>query len=716
MKKITSSLLIILLFLPALPSCRDKQVFWDFDKQSPLTASNGFTTLSLQSIRELELTEGINGKGVRTDGYTTWLDWETNEPITIKAVSGWFALESFPTDTAAFFGLRNAEEETITFCVDRFGRVMAGTGSGNNYNYVGTNGQVERFKWLHLYMEAMPEGVQLYLNGKKLESSHPIQTLLANITGIKIGCDFREKKVGMHNVTAINGIIDEFRIHTTAPGSDYAAKEFARHGSQTPRLAIPASRFAGDFSRPAYHLLPAANWTNETHGLFYHNGRYHIFNQKNASNLFLGQINWGHFSSPDLVNWTEHKPAITPEPGYDMNGIWSGHAVINDEGVPTLIYTTGGDKMGVGLSFPVNDELTEWKKYENNPVIYGQPEGYTRTDLRDQYVWKEGNTWYMIIGFGVVEKGIEKGAVLLYKSPDLKKWDFVHTMFEGNPAVDNSGMFWEMPIFFKTDGKYVLMVNKVPQRGAPARAFYWVGDFRNERFIPDNPIPRNLEVINRLLSPSLSYDKDGRLTTIAIIPDEIGSQAAYRHGWTHLYSIPRVWNLVDGKIRQTPHPALQQLRGEQKNIEATVQVDAPLVISQGTQQAEIKMHIEPGNARQYGFITHKSPDNSEYSMIYYDVDANEIVVDQRKSSLKEHIPLQVRKDKYPLDSGKPEEFHVFIDGSVVEVFINGREAFTTRIFPLHENSNQVEVFSTGGDIKVQGEWWKLNRADMKTDF
>lgn len=712
MKKYLSLILILLLNAALCPA----QLSWSFENDRPLTSNDGSAILNLHSIRETELTAGISGNGIRTDGYTTWLDWEAEKPIPFKAVSVWFALESFPTDTAAFFGIRNAEQEFVTFCVDRFGKVMTGIGNGNNYKYIPTNGQIDRFKWLHLYMEYAPAGIQFYLNGTKLETVSPVQVSCPDITGIKIGRDFREKKVGIHDVTAINGLIDEFRIYSAAPGTDYPAKEYALHGHQIPVLAIPDSRFATDFSRPAYHLLPAANWTNETHGLFYYNNRYHIFNQKNASNLFLGQINWGHFSSPDLVNWTEHKPVITPEPGYDMNGIWSGHAVINDEGIPTLIYTTGGDKLGVGLAFPANNELTEWKKFEGNPVIYGQPEGYTRTDLRDQYVWKEGNIWYMIIGFGIVDNGIEKGTVLLYKSPDMKKWDFVHTLFEGNPTVDSSGIFWEMPLFLKTAGKYVLLVNKVPQRGNPARAFYWVGDFRNERFIPDNPVPRNLEVINRLLSPSLSYDKDGRLTTIAIIPDEIGSQAAYRHGWTHLYSIPRVWNLVDGKICQTPHPALQQLRDKRKDIVATVQPNAPLLISEHTQQAEIKLRIEPGQAGQYGFITHKSPDNTEYTKIYYDAETNEIIVDQRQSSLKEHIPLQVRKDKYPLDSGKPEEFHIFIDGSVVEVFINGREAFTSRIFPLNESSNQVEVFSTGGDIKVLGELWILKRADMKTDF
>jgi beta-fructofuranosidase len=481
-------------------------------------------------------------------------------------------------------------------------------------------------------------------------------------------------------------------------------------------LAIPPVRFAGDFNRPKYHLLPAANWTNETHSLFHHDGRYHIFNQKNASNMFLGQINWGHYSSPDLVNWTEHKPALTPEPGYDPNGIWSGHAVI-DNGVPTLIYTVGGPHMGVGVATPSDKSLVEWRKDAGNPVILRQPDGFHRTDMRDQYVWKEGDTWYMIIGFGVAEEDVEKGAVLLYKSKDLREWEFLHTMFTGDPAVDDSGIFWEMPVFWKSGDKYILLVNKVPHRGVPAVALYWSGEFRDEKFVPDHPVPRKLEVVNRLLSPSVNYDRDGNVVAIAIIPDEIGSAAAYEHGWTHLYSIPRVWTIKDGVIWQTPHPALQRLRSGYGQIPATV-VDkhSPLNISSDDHQLEATVTINPRGSQRFGFYLHRAPDNSEYTKIYYDDRRGEIVVDQRHSSLKKNIPLRVRTGSYRLDLSREVEFRVFIDRSVVEVFINGRDAFTTRIFPSKESSALMDVFTADSPVEVRAEIWKMNAADIKSLF
>lgn len=713
MRKLTFLIFVVVLSLNSVCG----QQIWSFDSKNSLSSSSN-NSLILHSIRDYpELVEGIVGKGLRTDGYTTWLTANFIPNKKIKAISGCFALESFPTDTAAFYGIRSIDkEEALSLCVDKYGSVMLNIQQDGKYTYIPTTAKVNRFEWINLLLAFNKESIKVSVNGDKVLDI-PHQIISDSFNEMIIAKDFRDKKLGIHDLTAINGIVDEIKLWDEIDDNYLTKKDISILARKKPVLSIPSSRFEKDFSRPKYHLLPASNWTNETHGLFYYKGRYHIFNQKNASNLFLGQINWGHFSSSDLINWIEHKPSITPEPGYDCNGIWSGHAIIDDNKNSVLIYTAGGEKLGVGLAYPKDDNLIEWEKYENNPVIWGQPEGYTRTDLRDQYVWKEKDIWYMIIGFGVEENNIEKGAVLLYRSKDLKEWKFVHTLFEGDPEIDNSGIFWEMPVFWRHGDKYTLLVNKVPHKGVPARAMYWTGDFKNERFIPDHKIPHNLEVINRLLSPSVSYDENGLVTAIAIIPDEIESWAAYNHGWTHLYSIPRVWNFNKGVIEQSPHPSLKQLRREQVDVsENVVSKKKPFKLVDNGNQLEMKIAINPNGSKKFGFYVHKSPDNSEFTKIYYDGDTQEIVVDQRYSSLKRHIPLNIRKGKYKLDLFKSVDFHVFVDGSVVEVFINNKDAFTTRIFPKSKDSSQIELFTEDLDIKVSAKLWTLKSADMKTGF
>ena len=692
---------------------------WSFDGENPLKAVNKNDKLELKNVRnQIELTAGVIGKGLRTDGYSTSLRTEIRPNQIVSACSGWFALESFPTDTAAFFALKDRQTGTsVSVGVNRFGEIVIGEGKGNAYSYLPTGHFVKKFRWLNIALGLGSVDRGIWINGEKLKINMSVINFPANADEILIGKDFRENLLGQMDLTAINGIIDELKLSNKPFPIKEFQKEIAVLTKKVPILAIPSVRFKDDFSRPKYHLLPAANWTNETHGLIFYKGRYHIFNQKNASNLALRQINWGHFSSPDLVNWIEHKPALSPERGYDENGIWSGHIILDDKGIPMISYTAGGPKMGIALAFPKDSNLNDWIKYEQNPVIPGQPDGYSRTDLRDTYVWKEGNKWYMVVGFGVKKDAVERGALLLYSSTDLKSWNFLHTLFEGNPEIDNSGIFWEMPVFKKIDDKYVLLVNKVPHKGVPARALYWVGNFVNERFVPDNPIPENLEVINRLLSPSVTEDKDGKICAIAIIPDEISGEAAYNQGWSHLYSIPRVWNLAGGKIKQSPHPALRFLRAANSSvIDTMVGSHQSVKIYSGHQQYELVAQVTPNKSKQFGFVLHKNPDGSEYTKIYYDVDAKELVVDQRHSSAKKGIPLRIKKDALILDTSKPIEFHVFVDGSVVEIFINDQHALTTRIFPSKEQSNQAEIFAEGDSIQIKAEIWAIRPAVMNTDF
>jgi Beta-fructosidases (levanase/invertase) len=710
-----SAIVILLLNSSFLKS---QQVF-SFEGKDVLKSNNAELVFNLHCIRtQPELTLGITGNGLRTDGYSTWLDCKNERLQKLSGISGWFALESFPTDTAAFLSIKDGiANASIAVCVDRFGQLLIGYGLKNKFLYLSTNQSIEKFKWVNLAISTTKEGINFWVNGEKIIVNSPVVITPIKISELIIAKDVRDKREWMYDLTQINGIVDEIKLWNQPITDADLQPEVTKLSLKMPILAIPESRFKDDFSRPKYHLLPAANWTNETHGLIYYKNQYHIFNQKNASNLMLRQINWGHYSSPDLIHWTEHKPILRPEPGFDENGIWSGHVILNNQGIPAAFYSAGGAKFGIGMALPNDSNLLEWGKINGNPVIIGQPEGYTRTDMHDPYLWKVGDKWYMCIGFGLEKNGKQNGALLLYSSLDLKKWNFQHLLFEGNPEVDNSGVFWEMPVFQKIGEKYVLLVNKVPNKGVPARALYWVGDFVNEKFVPDNPIPKNLEVINRLLSPSVAFDKDGLLTAIAIIPDEFGGEATAKLGWTHLYSIPRVWTLKDGKILQSPHPVLKELREEKMLfLNQQVENEKPLLISSGHQQVEIEASIEPGSSKQFGFLISENPDHSEFTRIYYDTETREMVVDQAHSSLKEHIPLRTKRDKYDLDLSKPIDFHLFIDGSVIEIFVNEGDAFTTRIFPLKETSNQVKIFCEGGNINAKANVWILKPAKVKTDF
>ena len=239
----------------------------------------------------------------------------------------------------------------------------------------------------------------------------------------------------------------------------------------------------------------------------------------------------------------------------------------------------------------------------------------------------------------------------------------------------------------------------------------------NEKFVPDDPLPRRLEVINRLLSPSVAHDAEGRTTAIAIIPDLIPAELQLRRGWTHLYSIPRVWELENGAIHQRPHPALQALRTSVKTLaDKSVTPEANLPLAAG-QQLEIVATLRPNTSSRFGLWLGKNEANGEATKLLFDLRQGELVIDHTTSSREEMIRKRVEKGTLDLSPTEPIELRLFIDGSVIEGFINDRLAFTTRIFPQFESSNQVEVFAEDGTLGVDRiEVWKLRSSDNMTAF
>ena len=102
------------------------QKTWSFDGQDPLLSSDGKSLLNLYTIKEIPDLLPESKVKLRTDGYSTWMDTTTEGDV--SSLSGWFALESYPTDTAAFMGIRDMAGTSVAVCVDRYGELLLGMG------------------------------------------------------------------------------------------------------------------------------------------------------------------------------------------------------------------------------------------------------------------------------------------------------------------------------------------------------------------------------------------------------------------------------------------------------------------------------------------------------------------------------------------------------------------------------------------------------------
>ena len=674
-------------------------------------AQNGFRP-------SVDLVTGVRGKALRTDGYSTWLTGALSATPQIDSltVSAWVALETYPVKTASIWASYDpSAQRGLALSIDPFGRIVVEVSVTNQLQTLVSERAIPHWQWQHIVasINTQQGRVSLFVNGGVWQQfSIPKGALTWATTAVNIGKSPATEKSGLFDLNVLNGLLDEIIILKRPLSATQVATTYAQQKpATTPDLHTPASRFVGDYQRPLYHPIPASNWANESHGFIYHKGVYHLFYQKNGNGPYFSNQNWGHLQSLDLVTWTEKPVALWPSPNsFDKVGIWSGHLVLNTAGQPSILYTgVDGVKAGIGLATS-DDSLLVWQKSPADPVISGSPATFPNRDFRDPYLFQENGSWYMIVGSGLVSP--EAGTVFLYKSTDLTNWTLKGPLFIGDPINDQSGTFWEMPVFWKFGNQYVLLVNKIPQSGTPARAFYWVGQFSNDVFKPNTLLPQYLEVNNILLSPSVNTDASGTVTAIGIIPDNLSPEIQYQKGYANLFSIPRTWSLSNGRLVQRPHPALEKLRGQENRFTTLTLTESGsnyLGALKGW-QLELQATVQPGpDTQQFGFIVGKSANNAEYTKIYYDYTYKQLVVDRTHSSTATNVPRDIQPEFYNLAVNQDAEWRVFIDGSVVEVFLNGDAVVSTRIFPGSSSSNAVDVFVKGGNaILKSGQAWTMN--------
>jgi hypothetical protein len=134
-------------------------------------------------------------------------------------------------------------------------------------------------------------------------------------------------------------------------------------------------------------------------------------------------------------------------------------------------------------------------------------------------------------------------------------------------------------------------------------------------------------------------------------------------------------------------------------------------------QLEIRATFDPGEAEQWGLEVGTDSAGQETTRIYYDQAEQAIKVDLRESTLSTNVNNKaLHTASYPHESGAPMTIHVFMDHSILDVFVDDRKAFSTRIYPSLKSSQGVEMFAQGGAATVeQVDVWRLGSDEPFPD-
>ena len=663
---------------------------------------------------------GLDGEALRFDGYSNYvkaslpagLNTETlTMSVTLAAETYPMmqvdAAEDTPTYATICGNLDEAAKKGFALQLSSQGDLrlkVAVNYSGGYIVSIDGSKKLPRGQWnrIDMVFDKGSNKCELFLNGESIASKGVNRCdLLADGGDFYIGKDATEKKSGPFLLNTFCGAIDDIAISNTA----------ATPAAYTPQVAdfnYPAERYAGNLWRPQFHAMPSGSWTNESHGLTYSGGRWHVFFQKNANGPYMSRLHWGHISSENLYEWTEEPIAIYPGESFDIKGCWSG-CVYEDGSNHTILYTAvDNGKACIAQAKSADNALVGWDG--KKVVIDGTPSGFA--DFRDPYYFEANGNKYIIVGTG--KNNI--GCCTLHKL-NGSTWSNDGTIFFQGTSQSQHGTFWEMPnVTPMGNGKWLFTCTPLGT-GSGVRTLCWVGTIGTDgKFVPDGGIAgmQLLEMngISRdgygLLSPSI-YPSGDKTLLLGIVPDKLADTENYKMGWAHNFSLPREISVAsDGSLVQKPYSGLTGLR-----TSTTVTIDQTFSGAQSLspvsgRQIELLGEFTVGSGA-CGFHFLKKGDKQ--ATLSYDPSTGLLTLDYTtlarvsndNGSWSAKLPKKVI-------TGETLKLDVFFDGSIADIFVNDTWAFSVRIFPTDADAVEAEVFSeSSASVKVSA--WTLDAQD-----
>ena len=469
-----------------------------------------------------------------------------------------------------------------------------------------------------------------------------------------------------------------------------------------------------DSYRPTYHFAIPDDLgiPGDSNGAFYADGVYHLmYLYKNSE---TDAFHWGHMSSLDLLHWRHHPDALTQFEG--DRGCFSGGGFVDDDGTAYLTFwkfaATDKNKDRGGLAIAYSKPPYDvWERMEPIAVNSSEPWGVLEMEIDGEMryvacadpsnIWKANGKYYMQAGNGPLHWNVGKKENTeekykgdftdLFRSDDLKKWEYVGRFYENNrkgvedwPDETEDDMCPSfLPLYDAEEngaftGKYLQMFishNKGCQ--------YYVGTLEGETFIPEQH-GRMTWKDAAYFAPEALVDGKNRQIVWTWLRDNLLNDFN-RFGWSGVFGIPRnVW-YENGTLMQAPVSELEAL---QYGHIAYSPADGDNVKVGDGSLCRIK-GVWSGNEKA-GLAVRVSDDGSEYTEIYYSPEEKKLIMDTTHSGSE---GWKVREEApFALGEGEALSLDILIDKSVIEVYANKRQAICRRAYPTKpEDSNGIKL-------------------------
>ena len=428
--------------------------------------------------------------------------------------------------------------------------------------------------------------------------------------------------------------------------------------------------------RPLYHHTPAYGWMNDPNGLFYKDGVWNLYYQRNPFGSTWENMTWGHATSTDLIHWTFQGDAIEPDA---LGTIFSGSAVVDKNntaglGAGTILayYTSAGQSQTQSMAYSTDNGKT-FTKYADNPVLTSDI-----PDFRDPHIiWYEPQQkWILIVS--------EKQHMKLFSSKNLRDWTFESDFGDGYGC--HTGV-WECPdLLDMGNGHWILVCNINP--GGPfggSATQYFTGSFDGHLFTCDSD-PK--------VTKWMDWGKDHYATvTFNNAPDGRHVALPWMSNWQYAAQVPT-------KQYRSANGIARDLGYFEYNGQGYVSVKpSPEILNAFAKKAQKSLTpacMVEVQLKNNATITLSNSKGEQVTMTYSAKD-EAFTMDRTKSgdtSFSNDFPAVTKAPTL----GKIKTLQIFIDKSSIEAFdADGKMAMSNIVFPSEPYSR---LTVSGGKAKV----------------
>jgi beta-fructofuranosidase len=469
--------------------------------------------------------------------------------------------------------------------------------------------------------------------------------------------------------------------------------------------------------RPAFHITGGVGWINDPNGFSVYKGEYHLFFQYHPYSLDWGPMHWGHVKTKDFIRWERLPIALAPDAPFDQDGRFSGSAIELPDGRQLLMYT--GVRRVRREDSVIQDiqhqcvavgNGIDYEKYDGNPVLDASdlPEGASKQDFRDPKIWRQGDTYYAVVGNRPADGS---GSILLFKSADGFHWHYDCVI---DACYHEYGKMWECPDFFPLDGKQLLLVS--PQEMTPLGLEFHAGygtlclmgsyDPLTHQF--DRERVQAIDYGIDFYAPQTLETPDGRRVMIAWMQNWATANCKPQGvQWFGSMTLPRELAVKNGRLIQNPVRELERYHGHRVSYTDVLVTDEVNLHGVTGRILDMTVQVRPlsSDAPYRHFKINLAKDGEHVTTVRYKPENSTIRIDRTRCGGRFDI-VHVRDFLVTPKHGEVK-LRLVLDRNSLELFVNDGEQAATVLLYAPQTASSISFEAEGGAV-ISVEKYDLN--------